>query len=198
MPSCPGFLTAVGRREWWTVDQRRGWPGRRRRRVVSYSGGLQRIAAECSGSRWPAAVYGRVAAIPQGQRTVFTLSQKSKKGAYDPAIETPPDLPWFRFNKVLVDAKASAIYHDVTAILNPSARPQDLELARLKDAADVVKQVLFSTAKAVGIVGQQAMGKSFGSEEEIHSHYGLGASGLATMDCCRFWYIAIDYSKVRR
>jgi len=49
MPSCPGFLTVVGRREWWTVDQRRGWPGRRRRRVVSHSGGLQRIAAVCDG-----------------------------------------------------------------------------------------------------------------------------------------------------
>lgn len=93
-------------------------------------------------------------------RTTSASTRKPKQGAYDPAIETPPDLPWFRFNKALADAGVDAIYHDVIAIIDLSARPQDVELAELKNSAKTVKQVFFGTAKTVGIVGQQAMGKS--------------------------------------
>lgn len=87
------------------------------------------------------------------------LAKPMAAKAYNPKDEQPPDMAWFRLNKQYIDSEIFGIFQKVMNRL-VHGRPQDLELADLQVAAVGVKEVHFEQAKDVGIVGQQAMGKS--------------------------------------
>lgn len=87
------------------------------------------------------------------------LAKPMTATAYTPRGETPPDLDWFRLDKQRINSELSSIFTKIVDCML-GARPQDLELADLHHAVDTVKQVPLDKIRTVGIVGQQAMGKS--------------------------------------
>jgi hypothetical protein len=92
-----------------------------------------------------------------------TKSAKGKApkvaGPYSPVNEAPPDAPWYQIDKDEVDGKICDNPNKVLARLS-TARPEDRELMTLIASANELKGVVMQNSKTVGIVGQQAMGKS--------------------------------------
>lgn len=109
-------------------------------------------------------------------RPIYESERKKKQAkpmaaqAYNPGNERLPDVPWFQFEKKLVDEGVYQIYRLVMDCI-ADARPEDLELCELQKAAEGMKRIIFETAKAVGIVGQQAMGKSLLINALLHRRH---------------------------
>jgi hypothetical protein len=87
------------------------------------------------------------------------LAKPMSATAYAPGAEQPPDMEWYQLDKHHIDNEIAGLIQKVkNCIVDP--RPQDLELAVLQETLTNAEKVRFANVKGVGIVGQQAMGKS--------------------------------------
>lgn len=93
--------------------------------------------------------------------TKFAKSMPGQKASrvYDPTTKELPDMPLYRLGKIAIDHEMKAIGDTVITMLEP-ARREDQELMTLRKSTEQISKVQFNEQVAVGIVGQQAMGKS--------------------------------------